>query len=354
MSIYLENMLLKKGINIIKNNMITEIQENQVILADGNILSGDMVIMATGVRPETKLVQEAGVAIGSLGGIVVNEKMQTNVPDIYACGDCIETFSVITGKPVYHPLGSTANKTGRIAGDVITGGDLSYKGNLGPGIFRVFDLVVATTGLGEEEAIKEGYDIVISHNTKPNKPAYFDGEEMVIKTIADKKTKCILGVQIIGGEGVDKRIDVFVTLITYKATVDELFHLDLAYAPPFSTTKDPVHYSGMILDNSINRGRELIRAEKVIEKANELQIIDTRSLDDYNKKGHVEGALHIPQEKLREMIPTLDPEKPTVTYCNKGTTGNATQNILINHGFKEVYNLSGGHSFYKEINRKGP
>ena len=173
-----------------------------------------------------------------------------------------------------------------------------------------------------------------------------NGQEMVIKAIADRSSKRLLGVQIIGYEGVDKRIDVFATLLTYKATVDELFHLDLSYAPPFSTTKDPVHYTGMILENAISNGRPILNPNKIEDFGEDLQIIDTRSEKDYQSKGHVENAINIPHSKLRDKLNELDINRPVVTYCNKGTTGNATQNILINRGFKSVFNLSGGHKFY--------
>jgi rhodanese-related sulfurtransferase len=310
--------------------------------------------MATGVKPNIALAKDAGIELGVTGAIKVNNKMQTNFNNIYACGDCIETFSVITGKPVYRPLGSTANKTGRIAGDVLSGGTLEYKGNLSTGIFKLFDMTIATTGLSEKEAIAEGYDIVVCHNIKPDKPDYFHGKEMVIKAVADKKTQKILGVQIVGYEGVDKRIDVFVTLITYGAKVDELFHLDLAYAPPFSTTKDPVHYTGMILDNALNRDRPVITAKEVRELGvKKVQIVDARVNKQYNES-HVEEAVNIPQDAIRKSLPTLDKDKVTITYCNKGVTGNAVQNILINHGFKNVYNLSGGHKFYKATKLKNP
>lgn len=346
MAIFLENELLKRGVCILKSRSIQKIDETTLLLSDGQILEVDLVIMATGVRPNTALAKNTGITLGITGGIKVNERMQTNIEEIYACGDCIETFSVITGKPVYRPLGSTANKTGRIAGDALTGGDLTYKGNLGTGIFKLFDLTIANTGFSEKEAKLEGYDIEISHNIKPDKSTYYHGEEMVIKAIADRKTKRLLGVQIIGTKGVDKRIDIFATLITYKATVDELFHIDLAYAPPFSTTKDPVHYTGMILDNAISHGRKLITAEELRNSVAEKQIIDARSEDDYLKKGHVDDAIQLSHEELREKIEVLDPEKMTVTYCNKGVTGNAAQNILLARGFKNVYNLSGGHKFY--------
>lgn len=352
MAVYLENKLVEKGIKILKGTSIVKIDPEQVTLSSGAIISSELVIMATGVRPNVSLAQSMGVELGETKAIKVDRQMKTNLDDVYACGDCIETFSVITGKPVYRPLGSTANKTGRIAGDVVTGGSLEYRGNLSTGIFKLFDLTIASTGLSEAEAIREGYDIEIVHNIKPDKPTYFQGEEMLIKAIADKKSKRLLGVQIIGTTGVDKRIDVFVTLLTYKATVDELFHLDLAYAPPFSTTKDPVHYTGMILDNAISNGRGLMTSDGVRAFEGEIQIIDARSESDFKGKGCVEGARNMPQGRLRDELSSLDPNKVTVTYCNKGTTGNATQNILINRGFTKVYNLSGGHSFYKSSKEK--
>lgn len=350
MATFLENQLLKKKVNIIKNTSISEIKDNSVILEDGRSISSGMVIMATGVKPNINLAVDAGVEIGVTGAIKVNKKMQTNIEDIYACGDCIELFSQITGKPMYRPLGSTANKTGRIAGDVLTGGNLEYRGTLGTGIFKFFDLTIASTGLSEKEALVEGYEITICHNIKPDKPEYFHGKEMAIKAIADNKTKKILGIQIVGYEGVDKRIDVFATLITYGATVEELFYLDLAYSPPFSTTKDPVHYTGMILDNAINNNKPLITSKKLqdlIAKEEKVQIIDARARGDY-ETAHVETAQNIPHSEIRESLHKLDKDTLTITYCNKGVTGNAAQNILINNGFKKVFNVSGGHKFYKE------
>jgi rhodanese-related sulfurtransferase len=349
MAKFLENAIIKKKINIIKNSTITKIDDKSVTLNDNNVLKSDMVIMATGVRPNTEIAREAGIEIGITKAIKVNNKMETNIPDIYACGDCIETFSTITGKPVYRPLGSTANKTGRIAGDNATGGNLEYRGNLSTGIFKLFDMTIASTGLSEKEAIEEGYDIQICHNIKPDKPSYFHGKEMVIKAIADKNTEKILGVQIVGYEGVDKRIDVFATLITYGAKVDELFHLDLAYAPPFSTTKDPVHYTGMILDNVLNNNRPIITSKElkeIVDRGEKVQIVDTRVSKQYDES-HVDNAVNMPHKSLRSEIENLDKDAVVVTYCNKGVTGNAAQNIFINHGYKKVYNLSGGHKFYK-------
>lgn len=348
MAVYVKEHLEKNGITVYLNASVIEITENSVILEGGKVISADLVLLSTGVRPNISLAKHAGIQLGITGAIEVDNTMRTNNPDIYACGDCIQQMHLVTGKPVYRPMGSTANKTGRIAGDIITGGDLSFRGILGTGIFKIFELTVAQTGLSEKEAIENGYEVVVCHNIKPNKPEYLGGKEMVIKGIADKNTGRLLGAQIVGYEGVDKRIDVFVTAISFKAKVEDLFHLDLAYAPPFSTTKDPVMYTGMILDNAINNGRKLITADdldKLMKSDQKYVLIDARATSQY-EKAHIDTAQNIPHGKLRASSKELDQDVIIVTYCNKGVTGNAAQNILLNKGFKEVYNLSGGFKQY--------
>ena len=353
-AVYVEDYLREKGIALITNDSVVSFQGSPVVdkavLNSGHELAAEVIVMAVGVRPNVSLAQTAGVELGVTGAIAVNSKMETNIADIYACGDCAESYSLITGKAFYRPLGSTANKMGRIAGDQMTGGDLEFRGGLGTGIFKVFDLTVAQTGLTEKEAKREGYEVVVCHNIKLDKPEYFHGQEMIIKAVADKATGRVLGAQIVGKAGVDKRIDVLVTAITFGAKAEDLFHLDLAYAPAFSTTKDPVMYTGMILDNALRRGRKLITAGELHAKlasGEAVQVIDARVAKQY-RDGHVEGASNIPQEQIRSELASLDQEAITVTYCNKGTTGNATQNILLNHGFRKVFNLSGGYKHYAQ------
>jgi NADPH-dependent 2,4-dienoyl-CoA reductase/sulfur reductase-like enzyme/rhodanese-related sulfurtransferase len=351
MAVYVEAHLKKNGIAVKTGVSIASIEANSVVLADGTTVPAELVLLSTGVRPNSELALGAGVALGASGAILVNERMETNQPGIFACGDCIEEFHIVTGKQVYRPLGSTANKTGRIAGDCATGGNLSYRGTLGTGIFRVLGLTVGQTGLTEREAREAGYDAAICHSTKPDKPEYFGGKEMVIKAVADRETGRLLGAQIVGEAGVDKRIDVFATAITYGAKVEDLFYLDLAYAPPFSTTKDPVLYTGMILENAIHGGRPLMTAQELLartEAGEPVTIIDTRAPAQY-EKAHVEGAISIPLSELRAAIESLDKDAVTVTYCNKGVTGNAAQNILLLNGFKHVYNLSGGMNQYRMV-----
>ena len=276
--------------------------------------------------------------------------MQTNLAGVYAVGDVAESFHVITGKPIYRPMATTANKMGRIAGDAMTGGALRFQGILGTGILRFFDLTIAQTGLTEKEARSEGYDVAVLFNIKPDKPAYMAGQDMVIKAIADKATHRILGAQIIGSQGVDKRIDVFAASITLGVKAEDLFHMDLAYAPPFSTTKDAVAYTGMALTNALNTA-PLMTPQELLglqAKHTAMTIIDARTAESY-ADGHIPNAIHMPLAELREKSASLDKEKLTIVYCYKGVAGNAAQNILRHEGFKTVYNLTGGNDYYQEI-----
>jgi len=359
MAVYVADYLEQQGVEVIVRDAVTRLEGaplvNKVVLKSGRELTADLVILAAGVRPDVELARQAGIELGPTGAIKVNDRMQTNIEDIYACGDCAESYSLLTGKPYYRPLGSTANKMGRIAGDQITGGNLTFRGGLGTGIFKVFDLAVGQTGLTEREAGREGYQAVVCHIIKPDKPEYYHGQELVIKAVADKASGRVLGAQVIGRAGVDKRLDVLVTAITFGAKAEDLFHLDLAYAPPFATTKDPVMYAGMVLTNALQRERRLITAAELkakLDQGEAVQVIDARVARQY-EAGHVEGARNLPQEHIRDELVTLDREALTVTYCNKGVTGNATQNILINHGFRQVLNLSGGYQQYaKQFKQK--
>lgn len=353
MAMHVEKHIKQNGVEVFTGASAVEITENSVILADGKVIKADMVLLSTGVRPNTKLAEDAGVELGIGGAIKVNKKMQTNVENIYACGDCTLQYHAVTGRPLYRPLGSTANKTGRIAGDSVTGGDLEFRGVLGTGIFRIFGMTVAMTGISQKEAEELGYDVEVSHNIKPDRPEYMGGRDMIIKGIADRSDSRLLGVQIVGEQGVDKRLDVFATAITFKAKVEDLFHLDLGYAPPFSTAKDPVMYTGMILDNAINKGRALITPQAfdaLVESGEKYFLLDARESASHRRK-HIEKASSIPLENLRNELKDLDKELLTVTYCNRGVTSNAAQNILINNGFKRVLNLSGGQTMYNRTRK---
>ncbi|WP_214842851.1 FAD-dependent oxidoreductase [Exiguobacterium sp. s150] len=359
MACRVEDHLEKNGIELLLGETVTELvgdgHVERVVTESGKTIDTDLVILSVGVRPNTELAKSIGVNIGETGAIAINERMETNVENVYAAGDVAESFSLVTGKPIWRPLGSTANKMGRALGDLLTGGDLEHRGILGTGIFKVFGQAVAQTGLSEREARELGYDVEVLHNTKPDKPAYMGGKDLTIKAIGDRATRQLLGVQIVGFEGVDKRIDVFVTAMTFKAKVDDLFHLDLAYAPPFSTTKDPVMYTGMALANSMNKSARLItpaELQKRIDAGEDMQIIDTRKAAQF-EKACVDCAVNVPLGDLRAAAKDMDKNKPTVVYCNGGVTGNAAQNVLRNLGFTDVYNLSGGNKNYQLFKKYG-
>lgn len=316
---------------------------------DGDTVPADLVIVSVGVRPNLELAQQAGVTIGRTGAIAVDRQGRTDVAHVWAVGDVAESFNLITGEPTWVPLGSTANKMGRITGDAITGGTLEHRGILGTSIVRVFDVAVAQTGLTEDQARAAGYDVEVLHNIKPDRPEYLGGESLLIKAVADRASGRLLGAQAIGASGADKRIDILATAITYGADVADLFHLDLAYSPTYATTKDPVHYTGMALDNAIRgKSRLITPAELDRHRADgeQVQVVDVRSAKD-RAKGFVEDSVHIPLAELRARAGELDPAALTVTYCNKGVTGNAGQNVLRNLGFEQVLNLSGGNKNYQ-------
>ena len=349
MSLRIKKELLDNQVQVFTGEKVVKIDaDTKTVVTDmGRVLPGDLVIISVGVKPTVQIALQAGVKIGTTGAIKVDCHMQTSSKDIYAVGDCAESYFVMDGTPCYRPMGSTANKTGRIAGDVITGGNLSFRGILGTGIVKIFNLTCGQTGYTENEAKKAGYDVEVIHNIKPNQTEYFEGSsEMIIKAVADRTTEKLLGVQIIGKKGVDKRIDVFATAITFGAKAGDLAHLDLAYAPPFSTTKDPVMYTGMILDNALNFGRKIITPQQLSHNRAKFTVIDVRSNKDFGK-GHIEGAINIPLGNLKGKSGQFSKDESIVVHCNKGVTGNAAQNVLINLGFSDVYNLSGG---YKEYN----
>ncbi|WP_125777243.1 FAD-dependent oxidoreductase [Antribacter gilvus] len=311
----------------------------------------DLVIVSVGVRPAVDLAVQAGARIGVTGAVAVDRRQRTSVERVWAVGDVAESFHVVTGEPVWVPLGSTANKTGRIAGDAMTGGPLEHRGILGTSIVRVFDLGVAQTGLTEVQAREAGYDIEVLHNIKPDRPEYLGGKPLVLKAVADRASGRLLGAQAIGASGADKRIDVLATAITYGADVADLFHLDLAYSPTYATTKDPVHYTGMALTNAIHRTAPLITPAELVRRRAEgerIQVVDVRSAKD-RARSVVPDSVHIPLKELRRRAGELDPALPTVTYCNKGVTGNAGQNVLRNLGFADVANLSGGNQNYQSF-----
>ena len=312
----------------------------------GQTLKADLVILSLGIRPNVALAREAGLEIGQTGGIKVNEFMQTSDPDIFAAGDCVESVQRVTGKPVLTPMGSAANKQGRAAGANAMGRKIPVKGFVGTVILKVFDLTIAKTGISEAEARREGFDPLVTFIHPGHIAGYYPGSKPLhIKTIADRTSGRLLGGQVIGEEGVDKRIDVLATAIYHEMEIQELLQLDLAYAPPYSAARDPVVIAGAVGQNFFEGDWVPITPTELkakIERGEELSLVDVRSKGECIQEGIIPGAIHIPLDRLRDEADQLSKERETVVYCATGLRSYLAARILMQKGFTEVKNLTGG------------
>ena len=355
MSTYIADILEENGVTFHGNEGVVELQSDgdcleSVTTSLNHVYEADMFILSTGVKPNTELAESIGVEIGDTRAIKVNEKMQTNLKDVYAVGDVAEAYHAITKKPIYLPLATTAAKMGRVAGDVITGGDLTFKGILGTSVVRLFGHTIAGTGMTETLARKDGFEPIVLTSVQSDHLSFMGGKDMIIKAIAHPETERLLGFQIIGPEGVERRIDVFATAMTANMKASDLFDIDLAFTPPVSTPKDPVMYTGMALTNAI-KNSPLITAKELhrcIEDSDEITIIDVREENTFNKN-HITNAINIPLKELRGRINELDSKARTVVYCNSGRTSYTAQRILLNRGFENVTNLTGGNMGYQNL-----
>ncbi len=309
-------------------------------------IPADLVIMAVGIRPNVALAREAGLAVGPSGGIAVDEFMQTKDPDIFAAGDCVESVNVVTGKPVLVPMGSAANKQGRAAGANAMGRRIAIKGFTGTVIVKVFDLAVGKTGITEREAVEEGFSPLVTYVLSSDHAGYYPGSETVrIKTISDRVSRRLLGVQIIGKSGVDKRLDVMATAIYNGMSIDELLQLDLAYAPPYSAARDPIIYVGAVGQDYHEGDWEPITPAELqakMKKGDDFALLDTRTGKELKETGIIPGAVHIPIDELRDRIDELDRERETILYCAVGMRSYLGNRILAMKGFKNVKTLTGG------------
>ncbi|MDN5313185.1 MAG: hypothetical protein PWQ68_2158 [Thermoanaerobacteraceae bacterium] len=350
-SLPVERHLKEKGLNILLEKSVTSIKGSKIVegveLSDGSILKTDMVIMAIGVKPQLELAKKAGLAIGPAGGVIVDASMQTSIADIYAAGDIVESLHLVSGKKVRIPLAGSANKQGRVAGANAGGGKLFFKGVLGTAIIKVCDLTIARTGLNEKEANQLEKNYFVCYSPTLHHAGYYPGAKwMICKLVVEQFTGKILGAQLVGWEGVDKRIDVLSTAIYGGLSVFDLEQLDLAYAPPYSSTKDPVIMAGMIASNIIRREGRVVTPEQLSEmkKKEDIIIVDCRTKEEY-EKGHIEGAILLPVDELRKRYTELDKNKKIVIYCKVGYRANVAYRFLVQRGF-EVYNLTGGYYGY--------
>lgn len=313
-----------------------------VILASGNRLNADIVILSIGVTPETGFLKGSGIALGPKGHIVVNERLQTNVPNVYAVGDAIEVTDFVTGRKTAVPLAGPANRQGRIAADNIAGLPSVYHGTQGTAILKIFGLTAACTGANEKALKQAGIPFKVIHIHPVSHASYYPGaKQMTLKLIFDGQGK-VLGAQCAGYAGVDKRIDVIAAVIRLGGTVHDLAGLELSYAPPFSSAKDPVNLAGFVAQNVLSGRSHLITWQDVAEMNREdYVLVDVRTEEEY-RNGHVEGALNIPLDRLRESLSSLDRSKVIVAYCQVGLRGYIADRILSQHGFR-AYNVTGGY-----------
>ena len=315
-------------------------------VTDKETIEGDVIIFAIGVRPDSKLAKEAGLEIGPFGDIVVNEYLQTSDPDIYSGGDCVANISIITGKKMFVPLGSTANKHGHVIAANITGGSEKFPGIVSTACVKVFDFNTGRVGLGEKQALEAGFETVTALVPNPDKPMYYPGyKEVIIKLIVDKKTRRILGGQGTGPGDVIKRIDVLATGITAGITVDTLADLDLAYAPPYNTALDVLHHAANLIRNKLEGRTEGISPRAVKKKiANEddFMLLDVRSkFENDNTWLETPQVQLLPQPKLYHEITKLDKNKETVVICRRGGRAYQACCTLKNAGFKDVKFVEG-------------
>ena len=320
-----------------------------VLLKDNAPLHADMVILAIGVTPESALAKEAGLDLGMKGSILVNDRMETSVPDIYAAGDAVQVKHYVTGEDALIALAGPANKQGRIAADNICGGDSRYLGSQGSSVIKIFDMTAAATGINETNAKKAGLDVdKVILSPMSHAGYYLGGKLMTMKVVFEKGTYRLLGAQIVGYEGVDKRIDVLATAIHAGLKATQLKDLDLAYAPPYSSAKDPVNMAGFMIDN-ISKGLKQWHLQDAdqLPRDGSVTLLDTRTVGEYSR-GHMEGFVNIPVDELRERIGEIEAGKPVYVICQSGLRSYIATRILEGYGF-EAWNFAGGFRFYSAV-----
>ena len=321
-----------------------------VLLKNSPSIHADMVVLAIGVIPDTALAKKAGLKLGIKGSIAVNDRMETSVPDIYAAGDAVQVKHYVTGNDMLISLAGPANKQGRIIADNICGGDSRYLGSQGSSVIKIFDMTAATTGINENYAREAGLNADTVILSPMSHAGYYpNGKVMTVKVVFEKKTYRLLGAQIIGYDGVDKRIDVLATAIHTGMKATQLKDLDLAYAPPYSSAKDPVNMVGFMVDN-IEKGllkQWHIKDIDTLFNNENVTMLDVRTSEEFNS-GHIEGFKNIPVDELRERLEEIEKNKPVYLICQSGLRSYIASRILEGNGF-ETYNFSGGFRFYDSV-----
>ena len=348
MAAIVHRQLTDKGVGLHLEDGVSRFEEKDggvtVHLRSGKQIATDMVLLSIGVRPETKLAKDAGLAIGERGGITVNDYMQTSDADIYTLGDAVEVRHLVTGQPALIPLAGPANKQGRIVADnIVFGNKEKYPGSIGTSIAKVFDLTVAAAGANAKLLQRNNIPYISSYTHGASHAGYYPGAvPLSIKILFAPENGKLLGAQIVGFNGVDKRIEMLAQVIQRGGTVHDLTELEHAYAPPYSSAKDPVNMAGFVAENILNKKSRIIQWRELAELPADTIRIDVRTHDEY-KLGTIPGFINIPVDELREHLDELPKEKPIVVTCAVGLRGYLAYRILVQNGFKHVRNLSGGY-----------
>ncbi len=354
MASFIHSEMRKHGVTLALGHTVEGFEEKDggvdVLLKDEMPMHADMVVLAIGVTPDTHLAEAAGLELGIKGSIVVNDRMETSAPDIFAAGDAVQVKHYVTGQNALISLAGPANKQGRIIADNICGGDSRYSGSQGSSVIKVFDMTAATTGINETNARKAGLDVDTVILSPMSHAGYYPGGKvMTMKVIFEKETYRLLGAQIVGHEGVDKRIDVLAVAIHAGMKATELKDLDLAYAPPYSSAKDPVNMAGFMIDN-ISKGtlkQWHLRDIDFLPRDGSVILLDVRTTSEYGN-GHIEGFKNIPVDELRERLDEIEKDKPVYVICQSGLRSYIGTRILEGNGYK-AYNFSGGFRFYDAV-----
>ena len=356
MAAFLHAQLREKGVKLMLGRTVEGFAADgdrvSVLIKDEAPLTADMVVLAIGVTPDTALAKDAGLELGIKGSIVVNDRMETSVPDIYAVGDAVQVKHSVTGQDTLLSLAGPANKQGRIAADNICGGDSRYLGSQGSSVIKVFDMTIAATGVNEKTARQAGIDCDKVFLSPMSHAGYYPGGKvMTMKVVFEKGTYRLLGAQIVGYEGVDKRIDVLATAIHAGLTGPQLKDLDLAYAPPYSSAKDPVNMAGFTIEN-LSRGLvEQFFPEDVdaLPRDGSATLLDVRTPGEY-AAGHAEGFVNLPVDDLREHLAEIPADKPVYLICQSALRSYIACRILSQHGLR-CSHLSGGWRLYEAVMR---
>lgn len=338
-----------KGIKLYLNNGVKAIDGHMVILQNGEI-NTDIVILSVGVRPETTLAKECGIKTNRLGSIMVDRNMKTSLPHIYAVGDAVEVEDFVTKSPAFIPLAGPANKQGRIAADKIVGLSSEYNGTQGSSVLKLFDMTIATTGINEKNAQTTGIDYDKTYIYSGSHASYYPGaNNMSIKALWDKKTFKIIGTQIVGFDGVDKRIDVIATAIRFGAKITDLTELELCYAPPFGSAKDPINMLGFVAENIITgKVKQFFWHDiKNLPRDGSVTLLDVRTATEV-QYGKIENFINIPLDSLREHISEIPKDKPVYVHCHSGLRSYIACCILAGNGY-ECFNLAGGWRLYESV-----